>query len=818
MLGKTVSHYRILSKLGEGGMGAVYKAEDLELKRHVALKFLPPHLQADETARKRFINEAQAASALEHPNICSVYEIDTAPDGQTFIVMPCYEGYTLRQRLAEGPPLPVEEALDIADQVAAGLSKAHAQGIVHRDIKPANIFITDDDRVVILDFGLAKLAKQTRVTRTGTTVGTVAYMSPEQTRGDDVEARSDVWSLGVVLYEMLAGRAPFRGDAEPAVANSILHDQPEMLTAIRRDVPSGVEDVVERALAKDSAKRFEDAGEMREAVVKQRQLLDMGLATRRSVRWKRFRRNKRAVSGVSALAVIVLAVIATLFFYQPSEALDSLAVLPVEFIGATTLQDTIAADAMTIDLSLTFSRLGVSKVISWRSSMMYKDTGKSPQQIGAELDVQSLVASTMQRTGNEMKITIELIESSTGRSLWSGVFEGQLSDALRLQNRIALSVADAIELELTPNAERVLAAAPEVDPDAWEAYQQGIYFQIGAGGRFFKSREYFERAIELDSTFARAYAHLAEWYIATGHDSIPAGEYGEKAKRYALKSLELDPDLAEGHAALGHILWEYDFDMERAQLEFDRAMEIDPTYSNGYIEYAHFLLSLARYEEAADVAIEAAKLDPVSLRAQFLSVSPMREAGRYDEALAQINKAVEIFPDYKWYGDKQAAFVYQHRGQWDRAVAIFDTIPSQRRDLEDSGRLAWLCYMAGQGERAIALTDSLDALTDSLTGESVVPPLFLGVLWATRGDSTKAAGYLRQAETKDLPPNYYLFLAFEYAQIGDFDRAFYWIEWMYENRVSWLTRLRDAERGLNAGPIVNDPRYWEWVEKLNLDT
>jgi len=814
MLGKTVSHYRILSKLGEGGMGAVYEAEDLELKRHVALKFLPPHLQSDESACKRFINEAQAASALEHPNICSVYEIDTTPDEQTFIVMPCYEGQTLRQRLAEGPPLPVDEALDIADQVAAGLSKAHAQGIVHRDIKPANVFITDDGRAVILDFGLAKLAKQTRVTRTGTTLGTVAYMSPEQTRGDDVSARSDVWSLGVVLYEMLAGRAPFRGDAEPAVANSILHDQPEMLTAIRRDVPSGVEDVVERALAKDAAKRYSDAGEMRDALAEQHQLLDLGLARRRSVRWKRFRRNRRAVGGVSVAVVIALAVTATLVFYQPSEALDSLAVMPLEVIGGKTLQDTINADGMSFELISKFSSSGIPNVIGWNSSKRYKGTNKSTKQIGAELDVKALVMGTMQRTGNELKVSAELIETSTGRQLWSDVFEGEFSDVLRLQSRIARSVADAIKFEITPEAERRLATTREVDREVYDAYQMGMYSLLGAVSNWDKCVEYFETAVGLDSTFAPAYAGLTEWYIKTGHTKMPATEYGEKAKQYAHKSLELDPDLAEGHAALGHVLWEYDYDMEQAQIEFDRALEIHPTYTYGYFPYTYYLISLARFDEAVEFATKAARLNPASPLAQIYFIYPLIYARMFEDAIVQINKTVEMFPDTKKLLDHAFVFMYESSGQWDLAAAIYDSIPPGRRGALESFDLAYFSYKAGQKEQAIASFDSLE----SLTGDQALPAVHLARFWALRGDSMRTAGYLEKAESDIFGPAAYIYIAQTYSRIGDFDRAFYWVERMYEDRISWLTRLRLWALQVDPPPIVNDPRYQEWVEKLNLDT
>jgi TolB-like protein/Tfp pilus assembly protein PilF len=816
MIGQTISHYRITAEIGAGGMGVVYEAEDLNLKRTVAIKFLPTELTRDAGARKRFITEAQTASSLDHTNVCNIHEVGETDDGRMFIVMTRYTGETLKDRIARGP-LQIDDALDIAGQITAGLSKAHAQGIVHRDIKPGNVFITEDGVAKILDFGLARIAGESRLTKTGTTVGTVAYMSPEQVDGRDVDARSDVWSVGAVLYEMLTGQAPFRGDAEPAIVNSILSTEPEPITKIRSEVPVSVEDVVDWALAKDQNRRYQTADDLGDAIGEQRDLLNAGIKTGGSASWKRFRRNRRAVCGMSVVAAVALGVIATLVIYQPSDALDSLAVLPVEVIGAATPRDSINAIGMTVELTSMFSRMGIPKVIHWKSSLMYKGTDKSLQQIGAELDVQTLVWSTMQRADNEVRISAQLIESSTARVLWSEAYVGKLSDMFRLQNRIAMSAADAINFRIKPEAERRLAATRDVNPDAWDAYQRGMFFLAGAGANLDKSVKYFERAIELDSTYARAYAALAEWYMQMNHTKLPAADYGAKAKEYALKSLKLDPHLAEGHAALGHVLFEYEFDMERAQIEFDRAFEIDPTYTFGTLAYSHYLISLARFEEAAEFMMKAARLDPASPMAQFWPMYSLIYTGRYEDALVQVDNAFDMFPDWKGRHDMQLCWAYRYSGQWDLAVAIYDTIPPESRSAKESAELAYCCYEAGQKKRAIALIDSLDLLT----GDQAVSPRILAWLWALRGDSTRAAGYLGQLEEGIRRPGDYVRLAHIYSHIGDFDRAFHWVERMYEDRISWLTRLRLWGMPLNHANvrrIVNDPRYQEWVEKLNLDT
>jgi serine/threonine protein kinase len=312
MIGQTISHYKILEELGAGGMGVVYKAEDIKLKRTVALKFLPPELTRDKDAKTRFVHEARAASALQHNNICAIHEIDETPDGRVFISMDCYEGETLKDRIAVGP-LPVDDALDITIQVARGLSKAHEAGTVHRDVKPANVMVTKDGVVKILDFGLAKLAGQTKLTKTGMTVGTVAYMSPEQARGGETDSRSDIWSLGVMLYEMLAGRLPFRGEVEPAMLYSIMNENPEPVTTIRGDVPIGLEDIVEKALAKERSKRYETMDALLSDLETQQDQITLGIKERRFRTLRTLKRRKRLAVGTAAVVLVAAALLVQVF-------------------------------------------------------------------------------------------------------------------------------------------------------------------------------------------------------------------------------------------------------------------------------------------------------------------------------------------------------------------------------------------------------------------------------------------------------------------------------------------------------------------------
>jgi len=374
MIGKSISHYRITEKLGGGGMGIVYKAEDTRLKRTVALKFLPPDLTRDEDAKKRFVHEAQAASALEHPNICNVHEIDETQDGQMFICMACYEGETLKKKIERGP-LKVDEAVNIAVQVAGGLARAHEAGITHRDIKPANVMVTDRGEVKIVDFGLAKLSGRTRVTKTGTTAGTIAYMSPEQSRGEGVDSRTDIWSLGVVLYEMLTGKLPFKGDYEQAVVFSILNEDPEPLRNLRSEVPIGLERIVHKAMAKSPGERYR---QVRDVLV---ELETLG--TEQETRSMTAGRGRK-----------------------------SIAVLPFKSLSESK-EDEYFSDGITEDILTQLSRIGDLKVISRTSVMRYKKSEKSLLEIGRELGVATILEGSVRRSGDRVRIVGELIDAQT---------------------------------------------------------------------------------------------------------------------------------------------------------------------------------------------------------------------------------------------------------------------------------------------------------------------------------------------------------------------------------------------------------------------
>ncbi|UCH83986.1 MAG: protein kinase, partial [Candidatus Latescibacterota bacterium] len=655
MIGQTVSHYKILEKIGEGGMGVVYKAEDLKLPRFVALKFLVSHLVSHPDAKKRFIQEAEAVSALEHPHICTVYEINETVHDRTYMVMPCYEGESLKNKL-EGGPLDAEEAMELATQVASGLAKAHEKGIVHRDIKPANIFVTDDGHAKILDFGLAKLSGQTKITKTGSTLGTVAYMSPEQARGGEIDTRSDVFSLGVVLYELLTGHLPFAGDQDAAILYKIVNTEPEPIASYNKDLSPDVQRVVARALVKPRDQRYNNAGEFHGDLKRIQRGQKLSPVPRR------LRFGKRAKVNTIFLAAILLTTVGFLYWthYIKREAGEqpaaestspvtestesSVAVLP--FVNLSNDEENeYFVDGLSEDLIYALSKTGL-RVVARTSAFEFKGKAQDVREIGAALGVENVIEGTVRRTDENLIVTASLVNVSDGYQIWSDRFHRKESDVFVIQNEIAKAIVEGMKLRLADDQQELVVKRYTDNIDAYNLYSQGRYYwNIRTPDALEKAIRFFEQAIKLDGEYALAYAGMADAYLMlANYSGSPTDEMFNKVKATASKALDIDPDLGEAHASLALTAWVFDWDWELAEAGFQKAIALKSSYVTTHHWYALFLIFMGRFDEAINEIETAVRMDPVSLPVNMGAALVFYSAGKYQSAIEFCSKTLDMDP------------------------------------------------------------------------------------------------------------------------------------------------------------------------------
>ena len=671
MIGRIISHYKILSKLGEGGMGVVYKAEDTKLKRTVALKFLPAHVDDDEAAQ-RFVNEAQAVSALDHPNICAIYEIDQTPEGQMFIVMPCYEGASLQAIVKQGP-LDLGRAVEIASQVARGLAKAHEKGIIHRDVKPGNILVTSDGLSKIVDFGLAKLATQTRLTRAGTTVGTVMYMSPEQAQGEETDERSDIWSLGVVLYEMVTGKPPFTGDHEQAIIYSILNSPHDPVTRRSPTTPKALERILGRALAKKPADRYQRTNEFAADL----DLLKDTLQKEAKAQSALPRRPSplRVGMGIVAIvaAVVLAAVLAKTYFSKPQEKpITSIAVLPLRNLSADPGQDYFS-DGMTEAIIKELSQIQALRVISMTSVMRYKNTQKTIPDIAHELGIDAVVEGSVLRADHDVRITAQLIAAHPEKHLWADDFTRSLENILALQSEVAQAIAREIKVAVTPQERARLAATRPVNPEAHEAYLKGNYFWGKmTPDDWYKSIEYFQEAIDKDSTYALAYAGIAKAYdVLACMNVLRPREAWPKVRAYAEKALSLDPDLAEGMLVIADVTFAFDWDIQRAEEYYKRVIELDPNLALAHYWYGYYLTGLGRLDEGISEMKHALRLDPLATPMMANLAMAYAVAGQTDKARETLAELFESIGD-RYYSPVHLSTIYCALGDREKTLEYLE--------------------------------------------------------------------------------------------------------------------------------------------------
>jgi TolB-like protein/Tfp pilus assembly protein PilF/predicted Ser/Thr protein kinase len=784
MLGQTVSHYRILEKLGGGGMGVIYKAEDLKLGRLVALKFLPEKLPKDREAVERFQREARAASALNHPNICTVHDLGEH-EGQQFIVMELLQGETLKEQLRR--TLTTPEILRLAIQIADALEAAHAQGIIHRDIKPENIVVTERGDAKILDFGTAKLAglpgpgqRQDRpaLTEAGIALGTYGYMSPEQALGLEVDARTDVYSLGVLLYEMVTGRS--------ALFDDLLHSEtPGAELPLRPDVPPALTSIIHKALEKEPRLRYQTMADLRADLERlRRDTASEKVAAAGAPRATPAKSAARRLVLPVGIALAVLAAAAMAWFAAgrlgigwggPSQ-INSIAVLPLKNLSGDPKEDYFA-EGMTEALITDLSKIGALRVISRTSAMRYKGVEKPLQEIADELEVNAIVEGSVLRAGDRVRITAQLIEVASDRTLWAESYERDLSDVLALQGEVARTIAEQIKVTLTPQEQALLAHARSLNPQAHEAYLRARYhWNRFTEEDFRKSVEFYQLAIRSEPGYALAYAGLADSLAVTGWFGFePADAVFPRAREAARKAIALDPMLAEGYTSLAHINSVYEWEWEQAEQNFRRALELRPGHAWTHQWYADFLMFPAgRPEEALAEIRRARELDPVSPISNATLAWLLYLAGRPDEAIEQARKTLALDPNFA-LGHSNLGLAYLQKKLYPQAMAEFET--------------------AAQLDPHAPMYPALIAVGHAAAGRKEQARKLLEELKARKGHES-------------VPP---YFLAWVAASLGANDEAMTWLEDSYRRRASLLVAVR-AEPFFE--PLHSDPRFQDLLRRM----
>ncbi|MEE9190019.1 MAG: protein kinase [Candidatus Neomarinimicrobiota bacterium] len=654
MIGKTISHYKILEKLGEGGMGDVYKAEDTNLDRIVALKFLPKEVTRDKEMKTRFIHEAKAASALDHPNVCTVFEIDETEEGQLFISMGYYDGDTIEERIKQGP-LEINEALNITIQVAQGLDKAHKKKIVHRDIKSANIIVNTDGVTKIVDFGIAKLAGQTKVTKDGTSLGTASYMSPEQTLGKEVDHRTDIWSLGVVLYEMLTGLQPFQGDYEQAVVYSIMNEEPKPLTGLRTGIPLQLEQIVSKALAKEPDERYQHLDELivdlkhvKKEPVKEKTDAQVPLPPT-PVDIKPFW--KQPIPMAVSITALIVIITGLLIFGgktdEPASRLGdkSIAVLPFSAIGDSK-EDEYFSDGIHDDILTQLSKIGDLKVIARTSVMQYKNTNLRISDIGKELGVASILEGSVRRAGDKIRIVAQLIKSNTEEHLWAETYDRDYADIFAIQSDVAQKIASALKATLNPEEKEQLEAVPTNNMEAYNNYLRGnIFIFKGVKEESIRSAiQFYEKAIELDPNFTLAYARLSVAYmrILWFADYY---NYLQLAKETLDKAASIDANHPDIRLAFGYYYY-YGFrDFDKALREFTIALKTQPNNDQLIEAIGWIKRRQGKWDESVQFTKLACELNPHTANRHAQLAYTYIYLRDWDEAIRYSEMSINIAPD-----------------------------------------------------------------------------------------------------------------------------------------------------------------------------
>lgn len=767
--GTNILHYTFVEKLGEGGMGVVYKARDTKLDRTVALKFLPSTIGDSEEEVQRFNREAKTAAALNHPHICTIHQIEEH-EGRWFIAMEYVEGQTLKEKLQEGA-LPVDLAIQYALQIAGALGEAHDRGIIHRDIKPENIMIDQQNRVKVMDFGLAKINGSVDLTKTGSTLGTVPYMSPEQAKGEQLDHRTDIWSTGVILYEMLSGERPFKSEYDHALIYSIINEEIDPVSELPSTVPLQIRQCVARMLEKNPKKRLSSAEELKESLKNAQSPLaeTESQSLPHSSWWK-----QKSMIAVQALAVIL--VVLAIQFWPESRAplIRSIAVLPLDNYSES--EEDYFVDGMTEALITELSKVDELRVISRTSSMRYKDSDKSLPEIAQELNVDAIVEGSVLRTGNQVRITAQLINAMEDEHIWADQFDRNLENILKLHSDVAREIAEQVDLTLTSHGETVPEEAKPVNPDVYELYLRGRQLaHHWTEDGLTTSIDLLQQAIELDSTYAPAYGAIGLAYTHLSHYRYPHDVW-PVAEKFARQAIEIDDKEPNAHMTLGTYYFIYIRNWQKAKQHLRRAIELEPNSAEARAYYSWYLCAMSLEEKCVQELETARQIDPLSVTVREMRQAAFILLDRYDDAIADARSTLEFASS-----DNSILFMgtaFALKGDSLNAVKTLEPIMSRTNHLKDNGAsppfLAWGTYAYAEIGATEIARQYLQQIID-ITEERHVCAYDVGAV---------------------------------YGRLGEIDEAFVWLDRAIEESAPCLPNSKIDPR---LDPLRDDPRFDDFL-------
>lgn len=778
MIGKTISHYKIVEKLGGGGMGVVYKARDLKLDRFVAIKFLPPQYSHDDESKERFINEAKSASALEHTNIATTHEIGETDDGQLFIVMAYYEGETLKNRIKRGN-IEIADAIDFTIQIAKGLKKAHQQNIVHRDIKPANIIITKDNVVKIVDFGLAKFLNRANITKSGSTLGTVAYMSPEQALGKEVDKCSDLWSLGVVLYEMLTGRLPFQGDGDQAILYSIINEKYESLFETESVLQFGLINIIDKSLEKSPQKRYQKLDDMICDLELQAMYDNKPHKSYLEFVIKKIIDKRKTLYIITATFFILIITNTIYLINKESSTINSIAVLPFENISKNPELDYLC-EGIPDHIRNSLSQLPELKVIARASVHRYQNQKIGTDIIAKELKIRAVLSGKLQQIGDKISIMTELIDTKENRLLWGQQYQQGQTEILDVPHQIINQITAQLQLELTSTQNENINKIFTNNTEAYQNYLRGLYqwnkFSLEG---YHQAINYFKLALQDDPNYALAYIGLALSYTSLGsyHGNLSPEEAARESQAAIDKALELDENISDGYVALGSVKMFYDWDWESAEKAYIHAIELNPNSAFARQLYGVFLSIMGRTEEAIIQQKKSIELNPLTpkvyddLGLTYLDM----HVNKITEAIKQFKIAIDLDPQF-YSAWKSLGIAYFLRDSLNNAINEF--------------------------RRAVKLSKGHHR--------------YLGILgWALgkSGYTDEAMEILYEIEQKQaFPAAFAIDIAKIYIGIGDNKKALSWLEKAYNRRSSGMILIKIDPYYTD---LQSEPRFQELLRKMN---